>query len=245
MMKEEQQEKVMGSDSGQFWDVRYRNEGNIWGDHPSPTALIAAKYIRPHTNILDIGFGYGRDLPFLIQCGAKVYGIEPSQEGCYRAQRLLDSYGLQSENLVISKFEDCQFPSGWFDIIISHRVIHLLLSPEQILHFSLKVQQLLHPEGILCVGTRDFRDLEPHSMTFVEEGVYEYQHRPGHRIRYWNDESLQKVFGKYFLVESLTHTTEQESLNNNTPCYLTIMVGRKFVPWFGINKDRLGNHTPW
>jgi SAM-dependent methyltransferase len=228
-MKEQQQE-VMESSSGQFWDVRYRNEGKIWGDNPSPTALTAAKYISPQCRVLDIGFGYGRDLPFLVQCGVKVYGIDPSKEGCFRAQKLLGSYGLQPECLVVSKFEDCQFSQEWFDIIISHRVIHLLISLEQVVDFSLKVQRLLRPEGILCIGTRDFRDLEPHAMSFVEEGVYEYRHRPGHRIRYWNDEALQKTFGEHFLIESLTHTTEQESSHNNTPCYLTVMVGRKTSP---------------
>jgi len=226
----EQQQKVMGSSNGQFWDVRYRNEGSIWGDSPSPTALMAAKYMRPQGRALDIGFGYGRDLPFLVQCGAKVYGIDPSQEGCYRAQKLLDAYGWESECLLVSKFENCRFPLGWFDVIISHRVIHLLISSQQVTHFIWKVQQLLRPEGILCIGTRDFRDLTPHAMTLIEEGVYEYRNRPGHQIRYWNDAALHKIFGEHFSIESLTYTTEQESSNNKTPCYLTIMVGRKICP---------------
>ena len=36
----------MSGDEGTFWDRRYRAEGEIWGDGPSPTALAAAPHLR-------------------------------------------------------------------------------------------------------------------------------------------------------------------------------------------------------
>ena len=54
------------SSEGTFWDHRYSAEGAIWGDGPSPTALLASRYLRPGTRVLEVGFGYGRDLAFLV-----------------------------------------------------------------------------------------------------------------------------------------------------------------------------------
>src|SRR5438876_9345834 len=73
------------SSQGEFWDRRYSKEGAIWGEVPSPTAQTAARYVQPQDRVLDIGFGYGRDLPFFARQQCRVWGVDLSQEGCRRA----------------------------------------------------------------------------------------------------------------------------------------------------------------
>jgi hypothetical protein len=57
--------------------------------------------------------------------------------------------------------------------------------------------------------------------------VYEYSHRPGHRIRYWDDAAFREAFGPAFTILTLTEATELESVTQPVSCRLTVMVGRK------------------
>ncbi len=219
--------EALKSDEGVFWDRRYRAEGAIWGDAPSPTARRAARYLSPGARVLEVGFGYGRDLSFLIRHGCQVVGIDLSQEGQQQAEARLKQEGLEPEDLLTGRFEDFPLPSGPFDAVVSHRVAHLLISREAIARFTDKVCQVLRPGGLLSLGARNRRDLDPAGMTRIEEGVYEYAHRPGHRIRYWDDESFQRAFGPAFTILALFDETELESVAQPVPCRLTVMVARK------------------
>src|SRR5688572_30253436 len=102
------------SDEGAFWDRRFREEGAVWGEAPSPTALLAATYARPGDRVLDVGFGYGRDLPFLARQGYQISGIDLSVEGRKLAEARLRREGLAPECLVTGRFEDGPFPDHAF-----------------------------------------------------------------------------------------------------------------------------------
>jgi SAM-dependent methyltransferase len=217
----------MTSDEGEFWDQRYRTEGAIWGEGPSPTAELAARYLEAGQRVLEVGFGYGRDMAFLIRRGCKVLGLELSREGHRLARDRLVREGLTAEEMVLGRFEDSALPAGSFDAIVSHRMLHLLVSRKAIAGFARKAQQLLRPGGLLCLGARNPDDLDPAGMVRVEENVYEYRHRPGHRIRYWDEAAFRGVFGGAFTVLALAPAVEQESLARPVPCHLTLMIGRK------------------
>jgi SAM-dependent methyltransferase len=217
----------MKSDEGEFWDQRYRAEGAIWGDGPSPTAELAARYLHASDRVLEVGFGYGRDLAFLSRQRCKVFGMELSREGHRLARDRLLREGLRPEELVLGKFEDSSLPLGSFDAILSHRMLHLLVSREAIAGFARKAAELLRPGGLLCLGARNPHDLDPAGMVRIEDNVYEYVQRPGHRIRYWDNAAFREVFGEAFTVLALSPAVEQESTSRPVPCHLTLMAGRK------------------
>ena len=217
----------MTSAEGEYWDRRYRIEGPIWGDSPSPAALTAAQFLRPGDRVLEVGFGYGRDLLFFARRGCRVEGIDLSAEGCRRARSRVENEGLPPPQLATGRFEDSRYPDASFDLVFSHRVAHLLLSREAMARFALKVQQVLRVGGAVCVGVRNSEDLNPTDMIPVGDKVYEYKDRPGHRIRYWDDETFQEIFGPGFVILRLAAATELESAARPVPCYLTVLVGRK------------------
>jgi hypothetical protein len=64
-------------------------------------------------------------------------------------------------------------------------------------------------------------------MTWVDDHVYEYRQRRGHRIRYWDDAAFREFFGGAFPLLTLAPAVEQESASNQVPCSLTLMAGRK------------------
>jgi hypothetical protein len=118
-------------------------------------------------------------------------------------------------------------PEASFDAVLSHRMAHLLLTPEAVATFSDRLHRLLLPGGILAIGARNLDDLDPPKMVQAGEQVYEYRCRPDHRIRYWDDESFRKLFGNLFTIDELERDSEEESRANPVPCHLTILIARK------------------
>lgn len=210
-----------------FWDERFANEGAIWGEDPSPTALIVQAAARPGSRVLDVGFGYGRDIAFLLKHGLRLWGVDLSHVGHEKAWQRFRREGVQAEELKVADYAEHIFPAESFDIIFSHRVAHLLTTPEAILRFAEVTHHLLKPGSLFCLGVRDTRDLEPEDMLQVAPGVYEYKQRPGHRIRYWNEDSFREVFGATFDIQRLTLAIERESSTHPVPTHLTIMTARK------------------
>ncbi len=217
----------MSSEGGDFWDRRYRAEGAIWGEQPSPTARRAAEFLPPAACVLDVGSGYGRDLVFLANRSCRVWGVDISREGHRLAEQRLAAQGKRAEQLYLGRFEELPLPKGSFDAILSHRMAHLLLHDETVVAFVQRLHCLLRAGGIVAVGARNPKDLVPEEMIQVDEQVYEYRSRPGHLIRYWDDESFRRLFGGLFTVLEVDHTCEDESRARPVPCQLTILIARK------------------
>jgi SAM-dependent methyltransferase len=218
---------MMRSDEGKWWDERFEREGVIWGAGPSPTAKTALRYLAPGAKVLEVGFGYGRDLAFLLGQGHRVWGIDLSPEAGRQAEARLRREGLRAERLETGAFEGSSLPDGLFDAVVSHRMAHLLVSEEAVARFADKAARVLRPGGILCLGVRNAEDLNPAEVRRAGERVYEYTPRPGHWIRFWDDAALGTAFGKAFTVLALDRVCEIESGTRPVPCHLTILVGRK------------------
>jgi hypothetical protein len=217
----------MSSSESEFWDRRYREEGAIWGDAPSLTAVLASRHLRAGDRVLDVGFGYGRDMAFLLRSGFRCGGIDLSSEGRRQAEIWFRREGLRPDWLWTGRFEDSVVRDEPVDAVLSHRLAHLLLSRAEIGHFAARVEQWLAPSGLLAIGARDPRDLKPEDMICLGEGVYEYRQRPGHRIRYWDEGTFREAFGAAFTVVSLTEGAEKESVTQPVPCHFTVLIARQ------------------
>lgn len=217
----------MDTQPGEFWDERFRKEGAIWGDAPSPTARLAADHAQVGDRVLEVGFGYGRDLAFLGQRKCRVSGVDLSIAGRELAQTRLQHSGVQPEYLWTGPFEDSEIPALGFDTLVCHRMAHLLLTPEAVARFARKVEEVLRPGGLVCLGVRNLRDLNPADVVAVADQVYEYVRRPGHRIRYWDDDTFRWVFNRAFRILTLLPAVESETEAHPVPCHLTVMVARK------------------
>jgi SAM-dependent methyltransferase len=217
------------SDTDLWWDRRYRAEGAIWGEAASPTADIALRYLSNPSRVLEIGFGYGRDLACLLQRGFRVTGIDLSSEARRRAEERLRSQKLKPEALLTGRFEDFALPADSFDAVLSHRVAHLLVAPDSITRFARQAHRVLQPGGLLCLGTRNPHDLDNDGdLVRISDRLYEYVDRPGHRINYcWDDELIRDTFGESFEIRALTHVTEPESHTRPRPCHVTVIVAQK------------------
>ena len=145
------------------------------------------------------------------------------------AEQRLAALGIATATLMTADFTEADLPAASFDAVLSHRTLHLMTAPGSVDRFARKLAAVTRPGAVVCVGTRDLRDLDPARMTEHAHGpdVYEYSDRPGHVISYWDDERFRQTFATAFDVVSLEHACEQEASDNPVPCYLTIMVARR------------------
>lgn len=218
---------IIKSSPEEFWNQRYSKEGTVWGEAHSPTAALAVPHIPPAGQVLEVGFGYGRDLVFLAKQGFQVSGVEPSSEGILMAKHRLSIAGLQAKELFSTTFENTDFSTASFNAVLSHRMLHLLTTKEAIEQFILKLISVTQAGALLCIGARDLRDLDTSKMLLREKGVYEYKDRPGHLVSYWNEQLFKEVFEPSFKIISFHQVNEQEASDNPVPCYLTIMLARR------------------
>jgi SAM-dependent methyltransferase len=218
---------TMRSDQSSFWDDRYRREGVMWGESASVTAQRALRYLPANARVLEIGFGYGRDLVFFVRQGYRVWGIDLSPEAHRLAEARLRREGLAAERLLTGSFQDNTFPDVFFDGVVSHRMAHLLVTNQAVESFAGQVRRILRPGGLLCLSVRNTEDRNPAEVRHVGDCVYEYLPRPNHWIRFWDDGGLRNVFGDAFTLLAMEQVCEDESRCRPVPCHLTVLIGRK------------------
>ncbi len=213
-----------------LWDRRYKEEGSIWGDKPSETALLLLENIGKECNLVDFGYGYGRDLESLARLGHKVTGYEMSGEGFYQtSQRVGDLVANGDVALGLGHFYLAPLEMEYYDAVYSHRTLHLL-DDNIIDSFILKSHEILKSNGIICISARNSRDFNSDQMNEIEPGVAEYKdiNRRGHRIRFWDNDYFIEKFSQYFNILKFVERNEIEAVSNSKQqAHFTIMLARK------------------
>lgn len=215
--------------TSELWDRRYRSEGKIWGMQYTETCSALLRHLPNPCEVLEVGFGYGRDMLELRRRGYEVAGIEESIEAINMTGERLISSGFDY-SLGLGYSEQCLdvFDIRRFDGILCHRTLHLL-EGSGLLRFVSACQRMKH-DAILAVSARDERNFHPDQMKVVSEGVAEYTipERCGHRISFWSEARLRATFESHFEILEVTQAIEPEASENATKsAEFTIMVGRR------------------
>ena len=150
-----------------FWNQRYSNHKACWGDDGSPTLQVALRHFPATGRALEIGYGYGRDLVALARRGLAVTGIDPSDEGRHMAEERLTALKLSTAALMTADVTDSDLPLAAFDAVLSHRTLHLMTAPGSVDRFVRKLAAVARPGAVVCIGTRDLRDLDPARMMAI------------------------------------------------------------------------------
>lgn len=99
--------------------------------------------------ILDAGCGTGRNLLYLLKCGANVFGVDQNPQAIAQLRTLGSSFPQidPQENFKVASVEQLPFESETFDLVISSAVLHFA---ENLSHFEAMLNSMwavLKPEG--------------------------------------------------------------------------------------------------
>jgi len=226
----------------EVWDSRYVAEGHMWGDDPSPTLHYTREAINQHKKgqnlyLIDFGCGYGRDTVTFAEMGHHVTGIDASQQAVRLANENFEMRRTKGHLPGSATFSYGTITGALkqnvkqFDVIHSHRTLHLL-NDKEVGSFAKEAAKRLRPGGILCIGARSPQDFKPDQMRWLkgQEGkVAEYKDpaRKGQVLNFWDQARFETTFRKDFVIEKIVECEEQESQGNPIPTQLTIMVARR------------------
>lgn len=217
-----------------LWDRRYLEEGHIWGDEPSQTASLLSENLHDTSqHVLEVGFGYGRDLIEMAKHGHQIVGVETAAAGLTEATRQLRKYIDSGQaHLILGEFSRAPIPARQYDAIFSHRMLHLLGDNGLVRAFANRAANILKPGGRLYVSARDPRDFNPEQMKWLDKeqttAEYTIKGREGHRISFWNAARFEKIFGNRFDIHSVIEGEEIEAQSNpDKMSKYSIMIARK------------------
>ena len=149
-------------------------------------------FVKPKAKLLDIGCGDGIDMLHYQKLGAKVFGLDSSEEMVAIAKNK-----LPNSEIKLGTFENMPFEDNYFDIVLSKYAIHI--SPYVSQTFS-EIHRILKPNGIM--------------MYLTKHPIRQYFERKESDGNYFEQKIVDsRVFQNQIIFSEPTHTL-QEYLNN-------------------------------
>jgi ubiquinone/menaquinone biosynthesis C-methylase UbiE len=123
---------------------RLRPPGEAWSEVVDRMADLGDLAGR---RVLDVGCGTGAVAQALAERGARVWGVDPSDEMLAVARRRVG----RSVGLKRGRAEDLPFKDGWFERAVLRLVVHLVERPRALAELA----RVLAPGGRVVVATFD------------------------------------------------------------------------------------------
>ena len=123
--------------------------------------------------ILDAGCGWGRNLLYLLQNGAEVYGVDQNPEAIAQLREIAGAFPQvdPEENFVVGSVDALPFERETFDLVISSAVLHFA---ESLDHFELMLNamwRVLKPGGFFFCRLASEIGIE-NLVRFIGNGRY-------------------------------------------------------------------------
>ena len=179
----------------QYWDERYRREGQIWGQGVSRTAWIAIQLFGQDDakKILVPGSGYGRHTTLLAGSGFDVTGIEISSEAVKLAREYdRRTHFIQGSALAMSGGLDR------YDAIYCFNLLHLFLENERS-RLIRECARSLKGHGLMFFTVFSEKDPDYGQGPEIEKNTFAT--RPGRPAHYFTEDDLVAHFALYRTVE--------------------------------------------
>lgn len=133
-----------------FWEQTYSSP-DVSTFSKGPTVDVGQHYtiFPPHSLVLDVGCGEGRNAIFLAKQGHTVDAFDLSENGIAKAKRIAQAEGV-SVHFFPCDLNDFVFETD-YAVILSHGVLHL---PEKEVRdrFIIKMQEHTKPGGYNVIG---------------------------------------------------------------------------------------------
>ncbi len=109
--------------------------------------------ITPDMRVLDAGCGGGRNLHYLLSCGAEVYGVDRDAEAIERLRQRAADLGpaLPDDRLQVAVLDALPFADEHFHAVICSAVLHFADHKAHFASMLTEMWRVLAPGGVLFI----------------------------------------------------------------------------------------------
>ena len=124
--------------------------------------------------VLGVGMGGGRNLPYFLQNGYEVYGVDPNDDTVNSVKQLsaLLAPINSSDNFVLASAEDLPFESDFFDLAICSAVLHFASSHKQFDAMLRSIWRVIKPGGYFFARLASDIGIEELVVPLGDSGVH-------------------------------------------------------------------------
>ena len=157
------------------WVIR-----TMLGNYPG-LKLDRSKY--PGGKILDLGFGDGRNMGMLNNCGLDIYGVEIAQETLDIAEDALSKAGIKA-TLKIGGNANIPFEDNFFDYILASSASYYVDGHNTFTDNLNEITRVLKPGGFFISNFPAFTDIKEIPQCFILDNAVPL---PGGHVIIQND----------------------------------------------------------
>jgi len=194
-----------------YWEQRAQ-AGKIYGEEPSFSVRQAMHYLKPRSEVLEVGGAYGRNSMYFARHGMNVTNVDLSKTWIRMADE--SEEGLPITN-ICGDIRKVRFQKH-FDVVFSNFVLHFLRNKE-LSAIMKKLYNALKPDGLLINSWLSSNDM--YASTGYKNGLY---------LHCFTKEELERLHAQHgFELINIFETIELETINTND---------RKTFLWFTVAK---------
>ena len=141
--------------------------------------LLKGRFI-PGSNVLDAGFGGGRNSYWFINNGFDVFGVDQKEEAATSMQQKLAQQQINGDQFIVGDLNNLPYATNAFDIIICNAVLHFATSNEHFHQMFAELVRVLSATGILFIrmtsniGIADKLDLGNKGVFLLPDGSHRF-----------------------------------------------------------------------
>jgi 2-polyprenyl-3-methyl-5-hydroxy-6-metoxy-1,4-benzoquinol methylase len=155
--------KLMSLQDKEKWNQKYQTAEYTSGKAPSEWLAENADLLTGKGRALDIACGEGRNSVYAASLGYDVLGIDISEAGIQKTQKLAKEKGFSIETQV-TDLDNFEFTENTFDLVLCFNFLDRRLFPG--------IRKTVKPGGIGCYETFNLDHLK--HTSFKREWVLEY-----------------------------------------------------------------------
>lgn len=207
----------------EYWESRFRNEGELWKWEPSDSAKLAMDLFKANGmhDILIPGFGYGRNARIFIENGFTVTGIEISQSAIDLAKANGLDCTIHHGSVTAMPFDQQQF-----DGIFCYALIHLLNESERLTFLKACWNQLTK-DGLMVFVIASTQMKMYGSGTYISKDRYAVSE--GLNVFFYNDQAVADEFTEFGLIRCSDIEEPVKYMSGYDPMKLKLVVCKKMI----------------
>lgn len=187
----------------EYWNSRFSDGGQIWGENPSETAENALKYFQQHKihTVFVPGAGYGRNTKLFSSNNITTGGIEIS-EVAYNLSQVFDPQSA----ITLGSIFDLPFITEKYDALYCFNVLHLFTESNRKEVLKL-CANIVNSQGLMYFVV--FSDKESSFGKGKEIETNTFESKPGRPVHYFSEADLKAHFDDFVIKEIGTIEEEE------------------------------------